>query len=88
MITDHKKYQIRLEESMKVSEFFFDYVHLLNYKCHKINPNCGGSYIDSFYWIKNKKITTNPINKKDNECFQYAVTVPLNHEKKEDMLKE
>ena len=25
------------------------------YKCHKINPNHGGSYIDSPDWIKNKK---------------------------------
>ena len=32
---------------MKDSEFIFDYVHLLYYKCHKINPNYGGSYIDS-----------------------------------------
>ena len=32
---------------MKGSEFVFDYVHLLYYKCHKINPNPGGSYIDS-----------------------------------------
>ena len=31
---------------MKGSEFVFDYVHLLNYKCLKINVNCGGSYID------------------------------------------
>ena len=34
-------------ESMKGSDFFFYYVHLLYYKCHKINPNCGGSYINS-----------------------------------------
>ena len=27
-------------ESTKCSEFVFDYVHLLYYKCHKINPNC------------------------------------------------
>ena len=33
--------------SMKGSEFVFDNVQLLYYKCHKINPNCGGSYIDS-----------------------------------------
>ena len=26
------------------------------------------------------KTTINPINKKDNKCFQYAVTVALNHE--------
>ena len=34
-------------ESMKGSEFVFDYVHLLCYKYHKINPNCGRSYIYS-----------------------------------------
>ena len=35
------RYQNNLE-SVKGSEFFFDYVQLLNYKCHKINPNlCG-----------------------------------------------
>ena len=33
-------------ESIKAIEFVFDYVHLLCYKCHKINPNRGGSYID------------------------------------------
>ena len=27
-----------------------------------------------------KKATINPINKKDNKSFQYAVTVALNHE--------
>ena len=46
-------------------------------KCHKINLNRGGSYIDSPDWIKNKKATINPISKKDNTCFQYAVTVAL-----------
>ena len=50
------------------------------FKCHKINWNLGGSYIDSPDWIKNKKATINPINKKDNKCFQYAVTVALNHD--------
>ena len=50
------------------------------HKCHKINPNRGGSYIDSPDWIKNKKATINPINKNDNKCFQYAITVALNHE--------
>ena len=29
---------------------------------------------------KNKKEAINPINKKDNKCFQYAVTVTLNHQ--------
>ena len=73
------RYQNNLE-SMKGSEFVFDYVQLLYYKCHKINPSCSGSYIDSSDWIKNKKATINPINKKDNKCFQYAVAVALNYE--------
>ena len=47
-------------ESMKDSEFVFDYVHLLYYKCHGINSN---SYIDS-EGIKNKKATTDLINDK------------------------
>ena len=66
---------------MEGSEFVFNYVHLLYYKCHKINLNRGGSYIDFPDWIKSEKATINPINKKDNKCFQYAVTVALNHEK-------
>ena len=66
---------------MKGSEFVFHYVQLLYYKCHKINPNCSGSYIDSRNSIKNEKNTTiNTINKKCNKCFQYAVAVTLNHE--------
>ena len=40
------RYQNNLE-SMKGSEFVFDYVHLMYYKCHKINPKFGGSYEDS-----------------------------------------
>ena len=62
------KYQSNLE-SVKGSEFVFDYVHLIYYKCHKINPNCGGSYVDSPNWIKNKKGTVNPLNKKDSKWF-------------------
>ena len=34
-------------EWMKGSEFVFDYVQLLYYKFHKLNLNCGRSYIDS-----------------------------------------
>ena len=62
------------------SEFFFDYVHLLYCKCHETNPNCGRSYISSPDWIKNKQVTINHISKKDNKCFQYAVTVALSYE--------
>ena len=40
---------------MKGSEFVCNYVQLLYYNCHKINPNCGGSYIHSPDWIINNK---------------------------------
>ena len=64
---------------MKGSEFVFNYVHLLYYKCHKISLNRGGSNIDAPDWIKNKKTVINSINKK-YKCVQYAVIVTLNHE--------
>ena len=57
---------------MKGSSFTFDHVDLLHWKCHKVNLNCGGSYIDSPDWRKNKKATIKTINKNDNKCFQYA----------------
>ena len=60
---------------MKGINFIFDCGHLLYYECHKINPNRGRSNIDSPDWIKQKKATTNHINKKDNEYFQYVVTL-------------
>ena len=66
-------------QSMRGSQFVFHYVHLLYYKCHKIDFNRGASYIVSLDWIKTKKTTINPINKKDNKSFQYTVTVALNY---------
>ena len=42
-------------ELVKSSEVVFDYVHLFYYKCHKINLNRGGSYIDFSDWIKDKQ---------------------------------
>ena len=36
-----KRYQNNLE-SFKGSQFVFDYVQSLYFKCHKINLNCGG----------------------------------------------
>ena len=66
---------------MRGSDFIFDRVHSFYYKCHKITPNRGGSYMYSPDWIKSKKTTIKLINEKDNKCFQYAVTVALIHEK-------
>ena len=66
---------------MRSSEFLFNYVQLLYYKCLKISFNCGRSYTAPPYWIKNKKATINPIIKKENKCVQYTVTVALSYEK-------
>ena len=40
------RYQTGLKTSMRGSDFIFDCVHLLYYKCHEISPNWGGSYIE------------------------------------------
>ena len=65
---------------MKKSDLVFDSVDALYYKIHKISLNRGGSYIYSPEWVKNKKATTNPKNKKDDKYFQYAITVALNYQ--------
>ena len=74
-----QKYQERLEESMKGSEFVFDSVDLLYYKVHKISLNRGRSYIDSPKWLKNKKATIYQ-KKNDDKCFQYSITSALSYE--------
>ena len=74
-----QRYQEGLQESMKGSEFIFDSVNLLHYHLQKTSlKRTGSSYIDSLGWLKNKKATINPKNNDDN-CFQYALTVALNH---------
>ena len=48
---------------MKGSDFVFDYGHLLYYKCHEINPDYYGSYLEPPDRIKREKTTINPIKK-------------------------
>ena len=74
------RYQIGLEKSMAGSDFIFDCVHLFYRKCHKINFKWAGPYINSPNWIKDKKVTINLINRKDNTRIQYAITVTLDNE--------
>ena len=62
-----QRYQENLEEKMRGSEFVFDGINLLHYDLNKISLNRGA--------------TINPQNKKDDKCFQYALTVALNHKK-------
>ena len=71
------------------SDFIFKSVELLDYHVHKIRFKRGKSYIKSPKWLENKRATTNPQNKKDS-CFQYAITVALNHNKfeKRDLHKK
>ena len=81
-----QRYQEGLQEKMRGSEFEFDGIHLLYYDFNKISLNRGGSYIESAKWIKDKKSTINPKNN-DYKCFQYAVTVALNHNKRVSKIK-
>ena len=74
-----KKISGKLEKSMKEIEFVYDSVDLLHYKFHRIILNIDGSYINSPKLLKNKKATINPKNN-DDQCFQYTITVALNHE--------
>ena len=61
------------------SGFVFKSVDLLPYNVHKTSLKRGKSYIKSPEWLINKRATINPKNK-DNKCFQYSVTVALNHQ--------
>ena len=76
--TLNKRYQEGLETKMRGNSSTFDHVDLLEYHFNKISLNRGSSYIDSPEWIKNKKVTINPKNTKDNNCFQYAIIAALN----------
>ena len=55
LITSFQIYQLGLETSVIGSNFVFDCVQLLYFKCHKTSPNHGGSYIDLPDWIKKTK---------------------------------
>ena len=61
------RYQIGLETSMRESDFLFNSVQVLYYKCHKINFN-SLSYTNFPDWIKKKKAAINP-KKEDDKCF-------------------
>ena len=74
-----KRYQEGLETKMKGSSYIFERIDLLEYHLHKISLNRGSSYIDSPTWIKNKGVTINTKNTKNNNCFQYAIIAALNY---------
>ena len=63
---------------MRGCGFSFDYVDFSNHKFHKVIPKHVGSYVGSPILVKYKKATINPVNKDNDKCFQFAVTVALN----------
>ena len=73
---------------MKGLEFVFDGVNALYYDPNKISLDRGGSHIKFPEWLSAKKETINPQNKKDDKCFQYALTAALNYEKIIIIIKE
>ena len=75
-----RRYQEGLKTKMKGSSFKFERIDLLEYHLHKISLNRGSSYINSPEWIKNKGVTINPKNTKNNNYFLYAITAALNHQ--------
>ena len=72
---------------MRAREFIRDSVDLLYYHLQNISLKRSGSYIGSPKWLENKKATINPKDNDDN-CFQYALTVALNHKQIKITLKE
>ena len=61
------------------SDFVFERVELLDYHLHKISLKGRKSYIKSSKLLENKKATINPQNNDDNR-FQYAITIAINHQ--------
>ena len=74
-----QNYYKDLEEPMTGSRFVRESIDILYYQLQKIGLKREGSYIDSPEWLKNKKATINPKNN-DGNCFQYVLTVALNHQ--------
>ena len=75
-LNNYQKEEIILRSG---SNFVFESVDLLSYHVHKTSLRRGRSCIKSPEWVLNKRATINPKNK-DNKCFQYSITVALNHE--------
>ena len=63
------------------SEFISDSVELLYYHFQRIDTRRAESYIISPDWIASKKVTINPKNEKDKECFKWSIILELNYNK-------
>ena len=76
-LNNYQKEEIILRNG---SNFVFESVDLLSYYIHKTSLKRGKSYVKSSEWFINKRVTINPRNT-DDKCFQYSITVALNHQK-------
>ena len=70
------------------SDFIFESVELMDYKLHKTSLKRVKLYIEFPVWLVNKRATINPKNKKDDKCFQYALTLALNYNKIKKRLRK
>ena len=52
----------------------------LNISFHELQLTQGSSYITLSKWFASKNAVLNPQNKKDEECFKWAVNAELHHE--------
>ena len=75
-LSNHQKEE---QISRNGSNYTFEGVDILAIHFRNIKLKSGKSYIKSPEWISCKKATINPKNK-DNKCFQYSITVALNHQ--------
>ena len=82
-----QRYQKGLQESMRGSDFVFDYFESLNYIFHKVDLKRSRSFIETPDWIKKKKATIN-VENDDDKCFQYSMTVALNYDEIKNIIKE
>ena len=51
----------------------------MDYKLHKVRLRRSGSYVKSLEWLLYKRATIDLKNEKDDECFQYSLTLALNY---------
>ena len=70
----------REESNERESEVIDENVDLLYYFLHKASLRRGESYKKSPKWLEMKRATINRKNKKGDNCFQYTITFPLNHQ--------
>ena len=75
-------YQEEEQIMRRKSDFIFESAEFLDYHLHKISLKRGKSCIRSPEWLINKRAMINPEN--DENCFQYAITVALNHQNVEN----